>query len=182
MPETGKKFVALLRGINVSGQKKIKMADLRNSLSKGGIEDVQTYIQSGNIVFRSIVSDTYKMEKSIHKIIQEDFGFDVPVIVLSKAKLDAVLSNNPFTDSEKIEKSYYTILEKIPTKEALDRLYEKSYEPEEFHYADGVVYLYSPAGAAKSKLSNNLFESKLKMHATTRNGRTLHTLKSMLQE
>ncbi len=182
MSVSGDKYVALLRGINVSGQKKIKMADLRESLTKGGLNDVETYIQSGNIVFSSSLSEYAEMEQQIHDIILNDFGFDVPVIVLSQEKLNSVLANNPFSDPEKIEKSYYTILASIPSEEALQRLHEKSYAPEEFIHVDGVIYLYSPLGAAKSKLSNNLFENKLKMHATTRNGRTLHTLKNMLLE
>lgn len=180
MSNSGEKYVALLRGINVSGQKKIKMLDLRNSLTKGGIQNVQTYIQSGNIVFGSSNENLKDMEQQVHEIIQKDFGFDVPVIVVAKDKLERILSNNPYSDEEKIENTYYTILSEIPSKEALNRLNEINYEPEEFIYVDGVVYLYSPLGAAKSRLSNNLFENKLKMPATTRNGRTLRTLLEML--
>ncbi|MWD30876.1 DUF1697 domain-containing protein, partial [Aquicoccus sp. SCR17] len=75
-------YIALLRGINVGGQKKIKMADLRETLIKTGLNHVETYIQSGNVVFRDGESNKRVLESRIHKAILDDFGFEVPVLVV----------------------------------------------------------------------------------------------------
>ena len=75
-------YICLLRGINVSGQKKIKMIELKASFEKLGFTDVVTYIQSGNIVFKSDRKDTKMIENTIHQMLFDDFGFDVTVIVL----------------------------------------------------------------------------------------------------
>ena len=89
-------FVAILRGINVSGQKKILMADLRNILKKEGFSYIETYIQSGNIIFYSSEQNTLILEKKIQNSIFKAYQFEVPVIVLTKAELLNTDRNNPF--------------------------------------------------------------------------------------
>ena len=89
-------YIALLRGINVSGQKKIKMADLRTYLGDAGLQDVQTYIQSGNIVFKSENADKAELAQKISDEIKEAYGFDVPVLVLTADYLQSAIEQNTY--------------------------------------------------------------------------------------
>lgn len=108
-------YVALLRGINVSGQRMIVMKDLKALLIKAGYEDVMTYIQSGNIVFKSQETDTKKLTKSIAELIHHQYGFEVPVMVLTKDDIITLLTHNPYDDGKKdIAKLHVTLLDMAP--------------------------------------------------------------------
>ena len=102
-----KKYVALLRGINVSGQKKIPMADLRQALAKEGLQEVQTYIQSGNIVFDSEETDLSKISEKIEKVILDTFGFEVPTLVISQDEIAKIPTINPFLEPGQETKALY---------------------------------------------------------------------------
>ncbi len=91
-------FIALLRGINVSGAKTIKMDNLRLTFQKQGFENVTTYIQSGNLVFTSVENSTLQLAAKIADAVKTDFGFDVPVVVLTAAELQTIAKNNPPND------------------------------------------------------------------------------------
>lgn len=174
-------FIALLRGINVSGQKKIKMAELRSLLEKLDFQDIQTYIQSGNIIFRSKKLPLKKFEILIKNIIQEKFGFDVPVIVISPAAIESVLNNNPFEkDGTKDPKKFYIVfLQEQPLQENIEKLKEVDYHPEEYILSNKIIYYYAANGAGNAKMNNNFFENKLKVNATSRNWRTTNKLLEM---
>lgn len=174
-------YIALLRGINVSGQKKIKMLDLKDCLERSGFTDVTTYIQSGNVVFKAEKSSTLTLSDDIHKAIEKDFGFDVPVVVLEVDELHAILDINPFLTHPEFEdkKLFYTILKSEPQAENLAAFMEEKYENEICEVLGKCAYLLCLKGAGKAKLNNNLIERKLKVQATTRNHRTLHKLKEL---
>ncbi len=174
-------YTALLRGINVGGHRKIKMADLRAYLSEMGLTDVQSYIQSGNIVFKSDERDRSVLSKQISVMILKEFGFEVPVVILQLDDLILSLESNPFKEEE-LDKLSYTFLSKLPEKEDRIELLKIDHSPDVFSLAGTTLWMYVPNGAAKSKLSNNLFEKKLKVHATTRNWKTVNKLISMLQD
>lgn len=166
------KYVALLRGINVSGQKKIPMAELREILAKSGLDDVQTYIQSGNVIFESLETDKSTLELKIHNAIKSNFGFEVPVLVLSPQELKNILDNCPFPQEEK-EKSYFMMLYSFAAKPLVDEVSKLSYPNEKFLITDNCVYFYCSVGYGKAKLGNNFFERKLKVTATARNYKTM---------
>ncbi|AXT62504.1 DUF1697 domain-containing protein [Aquimarina sp. AD10] len=173
-----KTYVALLRGINVSGQKKIKMADLTEALEKLGLFSVTTYIQSGNVIFQSEQNDVQFLSDLISKGIQQRFGFDVPVLVITPETLATIYQKNPFFDrlnKEEIEtkKMYFTLLSTPPDEELVKELRSGFNGEEEFVITKNVVYLYVTAGYGKTKLNNNFFEKKLKSVATTRNLKTV---------
>ena len=174
-----KTYIALLRGINVSGQKKIKMVELKESLEALSFSDVVTYIQSGNIVFKADEKSTSKLESKIHEKILNDFGFEVPILVKTPKELKDALNNNPFKkkDDKYDPKLFYVVfLKDNPTAENITKLKTYNYSPEEYILDDKIIYYYAANGARNAKMSNNFFENKLKVQATSRNWRTTHKL------
>ena len=175
-------FVSILRGINVSGQKKILMADLKALYKKLGLEDVQTYIQSGNVIFdyaggKSRLAIAEMIEQSIEK----EYKFQVPVLVKAPDDLISTIKNNPFTQEAGVDPSRVavTFLESQPTSENQIKLEGVDYPPDRF-IIDGLnIYIYCPISYGNSKLSNKFFERKLKVRATTRNWKTINKLFEM---
>jgi len=171
-------YIALLRGINVSGQKKIKMADLRMHLEELNFQDIQTYIQSGNVIFRYKKAPSNNLEILIKNKILEKYGFDIPVIVISPEEIKNASNNNPFEkDSTKDPKKFCVIfLQEQPHQENIEKLKKYDYSPEEYILNDKIIYFYAANGAGNAKMTNNFFESKLKVKATSRNWNTIHKL------
>lgn len=177
-----KKFIALLRGINVSGQKIIKMSRLKSLFEGMGFQDVQTYIQSGNVIFSSNDKSTIKLDTKISSGIKNKFGFDVQIIVIDQKEIEYVLKNNPFIKKKKeFERLYVIFLSDAPSKENIQKLKSLDYSPEEYKIDEKLVYLFLPNGAGKAKLSNNLFENKLKVSGTTRNWKTVRALSEIVK-
>ncbi len=171
-------YIALLRGINVSGQKKIKMADLKVMFESLGFESVTTYIQSGNVVFKSGKDDPVLIGDTIKQGILKTFGYEVPVLVLTHEILTSIYQENPFLErlaNEEIEekKMYFTLLSNVPDISAVKELTSTSYGNEEFVITQKVVYFFAAHGYGRTKLHNNFFEKKLKCSATTRNLKTV---------
>lgn len=175
-------YIALLRGINVSGQKMIKMADLKVMFESIGLGAVRTYIQSGNVLFED---DAFSLEELVDKIytaLLDRFGFEVDVQVFSASIWNQIIVNNPFLVQENLDeaKLYVTLLASQPLPENKEKLSNFSFEQETYQLIDRAVYLYVPKGYGNAKLSNNFLENKLKVSATTRNWKTMLTLRDML--
>ena len=170
-------FIALLRGINVSGQKIIKMATLREQLSSWGFEDVETYIQSGNLLLKSSM-DNKEVKAVIQQGIRKQYGFEVPTLVLDIENLERMIENQPFPEHYTADpkKFYLTFLGEKPNPDHVSEVKTFSFPPEEFAFGDGVVYFYSPDPYGKSKMSNSFFEKKLKVFTTSRNWKTANIL------
>lgn len=171
-------YIAFLRGINVSGQKKIKMADLKESMIGAGLKNVVTYIQSGNVIFDSLLSEVNQIEHIINVAIKNDFDFDVPVVVKTPSEIQQILNDNPFKAESNTKGLYFTLLHQTPSAGMVMEFQQLKFKNEDFHYADNCVYMNCKMGAGKAKLSNNLIENKLKVGATTRN---LNTMLKMIQ-
>ena len=174
-------FIAFLRGVNVSGQKKIPMAELRELLAKSRFEKVQTYIQSGNVVFQSTVKNKSELEETIHTCIQSHFGFEVSVLVKTPKEIESILLSCPFSGSKK-EACYFTLLHEIPNRELVASTSKEIYPKEAFIIKEDCVYFYSDMGYGTAKCNNNFFERKLKVTATTRNYKTMLKLLSLSSE
>jgi len=172
------KWIALLRGINISGQKIIRMQDLREICEKAGLQEVETYIQSGNIVFKSALTDRRELEILIAQTIKDHYGFDVPVWVIKATEIARYLELDPFADDERYDpkRRFYCLLDRVPDPDGLFDLWDIAEEPEVVVVIDRMVYLFIPGNAARTKLSNNLVEKVLKCRATTRNQNTLQAL------
>lgn len=165
-----KRYIALLRGINVGGHKKLKMADLKLLFEDLGFENVTTYIQSGNVVFAA--KNGNNLEGKISKEIEKRFGWEVPVLVKSSDKVNKILRDCPFEETKKTE-AYFMLFAAPPKIELMEAIANLSYPEEEFVITPECVYIYYKNGAGKAKLNNNFFEKKLQVAATTRNYRTL---------
>ncbi|PHK27636.1 hypothetical protein VF13_41370 [Nostoc linckia z16] len=178
-------YVALLRGINVSGQKIIKMENLRNAMESRGFQDVKTYIQSGNIVFKSDKpKNTLQFE--IADLIVKEYGFEVSVFVLDREEMYFAVENNPFSQAAEpepagVKKLYITFLEGTPEPANFEKLINGPIGEDKVDLKGNVLYFLLKNSAADSKLSNNYIESKLKLKATTRNWNTTLKLLEMMK-
>ncbi len=170
-----KTYISLLRGINVGGHNKIKMADLKNVYEELNFKNIRTYIQSGNVVFESASSNLEELSQKIEKKIQLSFGLEIKGITLQKEELEKIILTNPFRKKE-TKALYVMFLDRIPKidpKEVLESVKDKS---EEYVLSGKQIYFYYPNGYGKTKLSNPLIEKKLKVTGTTRNWNTINAL------
>jgi len=173
-------YIALLRGINVGGHKKVPMAVLRELFTDAGLLDVKTYIQSGNVVFQSSEKSAIKLEEVIQKAIESHFGFVVSVLVRTKEQFQRVFDNCPFKN-EKKEASYFILLHTIPDAELVISTSQEVYNNEEFLIVKDCVYTFYARGAGNAKCGTNLLERKLKVSATARNYRTMVKLLDLVK-
>jgi len=172
------KYIALLKGINVGGQKMIKMKDLVNALASLHFSSIKTYLQSGNVVFEHEVEDILKLTEKIESKISEAFGFAVKTIIHTNDELESIINNNPFVDEPDIdpEKLHVTFLSEMPEQSRVENLEIKKEEVEKFSIISREVYLYCPNGYGNTKLNNSVFEKKLNVIATTRNWKTVKNI------
>lgn len=175
------KYIAILRGINVGGKRKILMADLRLHFQELGFTNIQTYIQSGNVVFETNGEENrqniaVKVEKQIH----ETYGFEVPVIVRTADEIRQIVSENTFLkEGVAIEKLYLTFLKEQPAPESIDKIKSYNYSPDRYKIMGSNVYGLCASKYSNTKYTNNFFEKKLKTSATTRNWKTVLKLLKM---
>jgi uncharacterized protein (DUF1697 family) len=177
-------YISLIRGINVSGQKKIKMDELRKLYEDLNFKNVRSYIQSGNILFDDKSKNQNELAKKIEKKISEHFGYDVSLFVLTPDELKDIRNKNPFVNRKDVDLSrlYVTVLLDKPDNNLTKKINSADYHPDEFIITDKTIYLYCPVSYGNSKLSNNFFENKLKVIATTRNWNTVNELIKMANE
>jgi uncharacterized protein (DUF1697 family) len=171
------RFVGLLRAVNVGGKNKIKMAELRKAMSESGLDNPQTYIQSGNLLFDSNKTPR-QLEAKIAKLILSEFGHDVPVMVRDLSFIRKIVSRNPF---QNLDASFLhaMILESKPKPADVNMIADLDFGDDRFQVSSDLIYIYCPNGYSNTKLTNRFFESKLKIASTTRNWRTINKLIAM---
>jgi uncharacterized protein (DUF1697 family) len=174
-------YVAMLRGINVGGHKKIKMDQLRAALEKIGLEQVKTYIQSGNVVFKYAKISPEALSKKIEKKILEEFGHSVSVITRGADEIKKSISDNPFLKERGIdeEKLHVTFMSGVPAPDALKQLETLTLAPDRLRCLGKELYFYLPNGMAESVLMKKPVDRLLGVVTTTRNWRTVNTLQQM---
>lgn len=153
------------------------MAELRQQLMELNLKDLRTYIQSGNLVFKSD-ENASKLQNIIRETIQRYFGFDVPTLVLSARDFLEIIENSPFQKYD-ITKMHVTFLSAEPDQKIAESLPRSSNPGELFHVTPKAVYVYCPDGYGKTKINNRFFEKKLQVTATTRNWSTCLKLTEM---
>lgn len=172
--------IAMLRGINVSGHKILKMDGLRALFAHMGFHNIQTYVQSGNVIF-STNEPPPGLAAKIEKRILKEFGFDVPVLTKTAKEMAEIVKRNPFVKNSALDqtKLHVTILSDDPPRDALELLQPFAAASEQVRIVGRAVYLYCPNGYGNTKLSNTTIEKKLGRRATTRNWKTMKTLLDM---
>ena len=174
-------FISLLRGINVSGQRKIRMADLKVAYEAVGLTNVNTYVQSGNVVFDCKMRSASKIAGLLEQQIESCFGYDVTVMVRTPSDFKRIIEDNPFSAQARKDpaKVHVTFLASRPSGAMVERVEDADTGGDEFSVGRQEILLYCPNGYGKTKLNNTFFERKLKMPATTRNWKTVKALYEM---
>ncbi len=166
-------WVALFRGINVGGHRRLPMKELVVALEKLDLFDVNTYIQSGNAIFRSGQTSASALSQAIEQAIQTSHGFRPDVMVLSADAFRAAAANNPFPTSETTTKTVHLyFLAEPPTTPRLSLLDTVQSGHEAYHLGQQVLYLHTPDGFGNSKLAQKVPRA-LGVSATARNWRTV---------
>jgi uncharacterized protein (DUF1697 family) len=173
-------FISLLRGINVTGHNSLKMKDLRDLYEALGMKKVRTYLQSGNVVFESDEENPDVLTRTIEKGIKQNSDLEVKVLLRTTEELESVIDNNPFLQEENInpERLYVTFLSSSPESARMKGVPTQD-KKDRFIISNEEIYLHCPDGYGRTKLSNDFFERKLKLTATTRNWKTVNALRDM---
>jgi uncharacterized protein (DUF1697 family) len=176
-------FIALLRGINVGGNKTIQMARLKTVLEELGFENVKTHLNSGNVVFITKEKSAAKLTKTIEAAIEKEFGFRPTVVLRTVAELSKILAKNPFTEMAESDPSHLLVITLAgkPHADAKARLAKAYQGPEEIKIAGENVYLTYPNGIGRSKLTNMVLEKHLGVAGTARNWNTLAKLSEIAE-
>lgn len=172
------KHLALLRGINVSGHNMIKMEALKTMLENIGFKNIETYVQSGNVFLETEDENAQSVGFTIKQEIYKQIGFDVPVIVISKADLEKCLATNPFFKEKDVDtkKLYVAFISKELNNSALNELKISQFKPDEAFIDGNRIYMKLETGAGNTRLTQKYIEKKLNLIATTRNWNTVNQL------
>lgn len=178
------KHLALLRGINVSGHNMIKMDVLKSTLEKIGFQKVQTYIQSGNVFLESDEESAAKIAFVIKQEIYRVFGYDVPILVISKPDLEACFVNCKFLKEKDfdIKKLYVAFVCKELKEENINDLKMSQFKPDEVQIDSTRIFIKYHIGAGKTRLDQKYIEKKLNLTATIRNWNTVTQLLKIYEE
>src|SRR5208282_827823 len=170
-------IISMLRGVNVGGHNKIKMDSLRDLYASLGLRDAQTYVQSGNVVFRTAAKNAAPLAKQIEDAIERKFGFRPGVILRTTAELRDVIARNPFAGRSEVEASklLVTFLAAVPSPEAREEILKIKTSLEEVRIDARELYVYFPDGIGRSKVWPAI-EKVLKKSGTGRNWNTVTKL------
>jgi uncharacterized protein (DUF1697 family) len=171
------RYAALLRGINVGGNKKVAMAQLRELLAELGYTDVATILQSGNAVFTSPQEDPQALSRAIAAGIEDRFAMSVSVVIRTAAELAAALRSTPLPgEPENPSRFFVAFLSARPTAAAIRAIEAQSFNQDKIWVSGQEAYLWCPAGAADTVLTNAFIEKNLGVTATSRNWNTVTKL------
>ncbi|MBZ5573239.1 MAG: DUF1697 domain-containing protein [Acidobacteriia bacterium] len=177
-------YISLLRGINVGGHNKVPMERLRALCEELGYEQVQTYIQSGNVVFKAAKAPPSSLSEKIEKRILSEFGFAVSVITRTPEEMGKVIRNSPFVKEIQAEPSkvHVAFLWHAPKADAVKKLEALTTKTEQLHHSGHEIHLYYRDGMGKAKLTGSVIERVLGVAATARNWNTVTKLYEMAAE
>jgi uncharacterized protein (DUF1697 family) len=176
--------LALLRGINVSGHNMIKMDALKTTLEDIGFQNVQTYIQSGNVFVdtdeENAAAVGFKIKQEIFKV----FGHEVPVVVINKDDLKACFENNPFLNEKEVDtKKLYVAFVSVELRpESINDLKISQFKPDEARIDGNKIFIKYAVGAGKTRFDQKYIEKKLNVTATIRNWNTVSQLLKIYEE
>lgn len=169
--------MALLRAVNVGGNNKIAMKSLAEIFSGASCRNVETYIQSGNVLFSADAKTAAKAAGEICGQIEKQFGFKTHILLRSLEEIKRIEAGNPYAD---VEKLHVVFLAQKPSLESVASLDPKRSPPDTFTVSGSEIYVRFANGAGTTKLTNAYFDSKLKTISTMRNWRTVQKLSAMM--
>ena len=177
-------MISMLRGVNVGGHHKIKMDELRALYKSIKLEDPRTYVQSGNVIFRTKEKNAAQLAKKIQDAIEKKFGFRPEVILRTADEMRKAIAASPFSGRRDVEpgKLLITFLASEPGPEAQTTLASFKSYPEELHLKGREFYIYFPDGAGKSKLPWSQVEKFLKVTGTARNCNSVTKMLAIAEE
>jgi len=177
MPAT---YVALLRGVNVGGKNKLPMKDLVEIFAAAGCSGVRNYIQSGNVIFQANAALAKKIPALVAAEIETRFGFQTRLVLRTAAELRHVIENNPFL-SKGEELLSVMFLASSPEAGGIAKLDPDRSPSDSFAVHGDIIFMHTPTGLAKTKLTNAYFDSKLQTFSTGRNWKTVLKLLEMME-
>jgi uncharacterized protein (DUF1697 family) len=176
------RHIALLRGINVGPNNRVSMPDLRAWLARDGYEDVRTLVQSGNIVLTAKGTPA-KLERALSKLLADELGLNLEVVVRTRDELAEVIEHNPFPHATETPKWFQvSFLSEPPAPEVVAALEDGDFAPEEVAVRGREIYAWHPEGIQRSLLARSLTDRKLGVTATARNWNTVTKLLEMADE
>jgi uncharacterized protein (DUF1697 family) len=176
--------ISLLRAVNVGPHNKVKMDTLRELYTELGLRDVQSYVQSGNVVFRTTAQDLARLRNRLEAAVAKTFGVSTDVILRTPADLRSIIARNPFAKRSGIEpnKLHVNFLSAEPAPDARERIAQIKVSREELHLDGLELYMYYPDGMGRSKLTPAVIERALKTSGTARNWNTVTKLLEMAEK
>lgn len=177
-------LISMLRGVNLGPHNRIKMDALCAVYKSLKLEDPRSYVQSGNVLFRTNEKNVDQLSKKIQDAIEKKFKFRPDVVVRTAAELKKVIAATPFADRPVLEpgKILVTFLAAEPPSGAEDNLAKFKDYPEELHLKGREMYIYFPNGAGRSKLPWSSVEKLLKVTGTARNWNSVTKMLAMAEE
>ena len=176
--------LCFLRGVNVGGRNRIKMADLRQLFISLGFRNPRTALQSGNIIFETDDADLDSIRERVESGIKERYGFDVQAVLRGPLAFQATLDSHPFTQAQLERGSHAMVafLSDAADTDAVAALRENNPGNEVIATANDALYIFYTDGVARSKLDTKRIERALGVHATARNWNTCMRIKKLLDE
>jgi uncharacterized protein (DUF1697 family) len=177
-------IVSMMRGMNLGPHNRVKMVELCALYEKLKLRDAQSYVQSGNVIFRTEEKDLGALAKRIEAEIEKRFGFRTPVILRTTAELREAIAKNPFAKRREIEPSklLVTFLDREPGKEIREQVLKMETAPEELRMDGREVYIYFPNGMARPKMKWAAVERVLKTQWTGRNWNSVQKILAMAEK
>jgi uncharacterized protein (DUF1697 family) len=177
-------YIALLRGINIGPNKRMKMEKLRVSCEAVGFKNVKTYIQSGNVVCQAGKLPSDVAAKRIEAQIKKDFGFSSDVIVRSEGEMKQIIEGNPLLKEPGVDaaKLHVVFLSEVPPSESIKKLQSIVLAPDKVRHKGKEIYFYFPNGVSGSSIWKHNLDRVLGISGTMRNWKTVNTLHQMAGE
>lgn len=169
-----KRYVIFLRGVTPTGKNRVPMAELRSALSDAGLLDVQTYIQSGNVIAKSTL-DQSSLETLVREVILREIGASITILVRTHEQLQRVMEGNPFPVTA-ASRTYFSLFSVPAAAHLIEELSQSEFSPDTVVIGVEALYTLYATKYSDSKCNNNFYERKLKVTLTTRNFNTMSRL------